>query len=164
MRDAFGGAFMIKLLIVFIVIYVSFTAIALNYAKAFKVKNKVIQYIEDNEISDINNMTAKEKAEFNRYIDETIIEKMDYKVTRRNCPKSKYNNCANPICREGITIEECTVTDGNKIGTYYIVTSAFGWEIPFLNVLLRLKDENGDTTTGLWTISGETRTIVSETK
>ena len=49
MRDAFGGAFMIKLFLVFIIIYVSFTALALNYAKAFKVKNKIIEYIETNE-------------------------------------------------------------------------------------------------------------------
>ena len=38
MRDAFGGAFMIKLFLVFILIYVCFIALALNYAKAFKVK------------------------------------------------------------------------------------------------------------------------------
>lgn len=46
MRDAFGGAFMIKLLLVFLVIYVCFIAIALNYAKAFKAKNIIIDYIE----------------------------------------------------------------------------------------------------------------------
>ena len=50
MRDAFGGAFMIKLFLVFILIYVCFIALALNYAKAFKVKNKIIDYLETNEI------------------------------------------------------------------------------------------------------------------
>ena len=35
--------------IVFIVIYVAFAAISLNYAKAFRIKNKVISYIEENE-------------------------------------------------------------------------------------------------------------------
>ena len=38
MRDAFGGAFMIKLFLVFLAIYIGFTAVAVNYAKAFKVK------------------------------------------------------------------------------------------------------------------------------
>ena len=38
MRDAFGGTFMIQIFLVFILIYISFTALALNYAKAFKAK------------------------------------------------------------------------------------------------------------------------------
>ena len=38
MRDAFGGAFMIKIFIIFIFVYICLTAMALNYAKAFKVK------------------------------------------------------------------------------------------------------------------------------
>ena len=42
MRDAFGGVFMIKLALIFIIIYVSFMAVAINYAKAFRVKNQVI--------------------------------------------------------------------------------------------------------------------------
>ena len=41
MRDAFGGAFMIKIFLIFIIVYVCFTALARNYAKAFKVKNKI---------------------------------------------------------------------------------------------------------------------------
>ena len=163
MRDAFGGAFMIKLLIVFIIIYVSFTAIALNYAKAFKVKNKVIQYIEDNEIADITDMTAKDRNELHRYIEETIVEGMDYKVTRKECPRSKNNKCQRADCIEGITIDQCQES-GTKKGTYYIVTTAFGWNIPFLNALLKLNNQNGDTATGLWMISGETRTIVSDIK
>ena len=47
MRDAFGGAFMIKLMLIFLVIYVCFIAVALNYAKAFKAKNGIIDLIEN---------------------------------------------------------------------------------------------------------------------
>ena len=162
MRDAFGGAFMIKLLVVFIVIYVGFTAIALNYAKAFKVKNKVIQYLEDNEIADT---TALDTIKFNRYIEETIVEEMDYKVTRSGCSAKEIPSyCKNFYCENGIEINQCQVdaTDSNKEGTYYTVTTAFGWEIPFLNVLLRLNDEDDEATSGLWTITGETRTIVNK--
>ena len=42
MRDSFGGVFMTNLFLVFIFIYVAFTAVSLNYAKAFKVKNKTL--------------------------------------------------------------------------------------------------------------------------
>lgn len=167
MRDAFGGSFMIKLLIVFIVLYVSFTAIALNYAKAFKVKNKVIQYIEDNEISDISNMSARDDMELKRYINETIIEGMNYNVTTVNCPKNDVPSyCMKFHCENGIEISECKTDkkDSNKEGVYYIVSTTFGWNIPFLNVLLRLNNQEGSNTSGLWKISGETRTIISEGK
>ena len=46
MRESFGGAFMIKLVLIFIVVYISFMAVAINYAKAFRVKNQVINMIE----------------------------------------------------------------------------------------------------------------------
>ena len=42
MRDAFGGTFVIKLIIIFIVLYVSFMAVAMQYAKTFRVKNLII--------------------------------------------------------------------------------------------------------------------------
>lgn len=54
MRDAFGGEFMIRFLLVFIFIYVAFTAVSLNYAKAFRVKNAVIDFVEQNEIKDLD--------------------------------------------------------------------------------------------------------------
>ena len=154
MRDAFGGSFMIKLLIVFIIVYVGFIAIALNYAKAFKVKNKVIEYIEENEITDISNMTAKAHTEMQQYFQTNIVENMDYKVSIK-CPKKSV------YCQDGIVIEESSKYGSNKEGKYYTVTTYFGWEIPFLNILLRQNGQDGETVSGLWKISGETRTIVN---
>ncbi len=46
MGDVFGGTFMLKLVIIFIVIYVSFATIAVSYAKTFRVKNMVVNTIE----------------------------------------------------------------------------------------------------------------------
>ena len=46
MRDAFGGTFMLKLFMVFFIIYVSFIGVALNFAKIYRVKNNVINILE----------------------------------------------------------------------------------------------------------------------
>ena len=54
MRDAFGGVFMMRLMLAFIFIFVAFSAVSLNYAKAFRVKNKVIDVVEQMEIQNIN--------------------------------------------------------------------------------------------------------------
>ena len=86
MRDAFGGAFMIKLFLVFIIIYVGFTAVALNYAKAFKAKNIVVEYLENNEISSID-MTASDETEMRNYFEEEIVGNLGYVFPNRlkNC-------------------------------------------------------------------------------
>lgn len=49
MRDAFGSTFMFKLIIIFIVFYVSFMTIAVSYAKVFRIKNGVIDILEQNQ-------------------------------------------------------------------------------------------------------------------
>ena len=58
MREAFGGVFMMRLMLVFVFIFVAFTAISLNYAKAFRIKNKVIDFIEQQEVFDIDEFFA----------------------------------------------------------------------------------------------------------
>ena len=49
MRDAFGGAFSIKLMLIFLMLYISFICVAINYARAFRVKNRIINIIEQRE-------------------------------------------------------------------------------------------------------------------
>ena len=61
MRDAFGGEFMIRLMMVFIVVYVGFGAISLNYAKTFRLKNKIIDIIEQESITSDNVFTSEVK-------------------------------------------------------------------------------------------------------
>lgn len=168
MRDAFGGAFMIKLFLVFIFIYICFLAVALNYAKAFKVKNKIIDYIESSEITDLNNMTAKQLNEMNLFFDEEILGKMNYRVNMDNiCKNIKTENEAGKkiaICdQSGIVIRQ-SKSATNTEGVYYTVTTYVGWSIPFLNKLLELNSNNKeqDVVTGLWKISGETRVIVNK--
>lgn len=49
MKDAFGAAYYIKFAIVFIAIFASMLSVALNYAKAFRIKNTIVSYIETND-------------------------------------------------------------------------------------------------------------------
>ena len=107
MRDAFGGSFMIKLFLVFIFIYMFFTAIALNYAKAFKVKNKVIDYLEDNEIIMEKNMHAAEFERMSDYFEKEILGELNYRL-----PDNEMTDCTGEnteireevYCQNGIRI------------------------------------------------------------
>ena len=42
---------MIKLILVFIVVYITFMGVAVNYAKVFRVKNHVINIVEQNQFN-----------------------------------------------------------------------------------------------------------------
>ncbi len=156
MRDAFGGAFMIKIFLVFILIYICFTALALNYAKAFKVKNSIIEYIENNEGIDLNNMSAQELMDMESFFEKEIHGTMNYFATL-SCDGTEI------YCQNGIKITDAG-KGRNTLGHYYRVTTAFGWNIKFFNVILRMNgnNEDRDAPIGVWTISGETRLIVNE--
>ena len=156
MRDAFGGAFMIKIFLIFIIVYVCFTALALNYAKAFKVKNAIIDYLEDEEIGSIKNMSADNLTAMEDYFANEIFGKMNYNVTMKCTNEYSY-------CKNGIKIEQ--KSGGKRYGSdtvYYKVTTKVGWSIPFINKILAINDtdEGANVTSGNWTISGETRIII----
>ena len=162
MRDAFGGSFMIKLFLVFIFIYMFFTAIALNYAKAFKVKNKVVEYLQDNEIGTIEKMNAADFKKMSDYFENEILGKLNYRQTREEmrCGKDAV------YCDNGIEIYQidAKIQESNRLGVYYRVNTYFTWSAGFLKKLTALSSNNSDgkVSQGIWKISGETRAIASE--
>lgn len=174
MRDAFGGAFLIKVFLVFIMIYICFTALAINYAKAFKVKNAVVDYLESNEITTLDNLlSATEMNQLDDFINYEILGKMNYNLS------------SNDICSIGGAISTTLVNDEGKAygychnsgikieiagegqnteGVYYTVSTYIGWSMPFLNTLLSLGGNSRaeDVPIGMWQISGQTRLIVNQ--
>lgn len=168
MRDAFGGAFMIQVFIVFIFIYICFTAVALNYAKAFKVKNMLIDYLEENQISDLGQLTVDEEKSLENFINNEIYGNMNYHVNVESMCNGLdlYDDFDNKIayCNNvGIFIKRSNLAS-NTEGHYYTVSTYVGWSIPFLNKLLALNgnNEEKDVVAGTWKISGQTRLIVNE--
>ena len=164
MRDAFGGAFMIRLFLIFIFIYMFFTAIALNYAKAFKVKNKVIDYLQDNEISSIKEMHAAEFQRMSDHFENEILGTLNYRISKEDM---RCNSVA-VYCDNGIQIYEFSPSIGeissatsDALKVYYRVETYFAWNIPFLKQLMSLGND-GNTASGVWTISGETRAIIKK--
>ena len=162
MRDAFGGAFMIKLFLVFIIIYVGFTAVALNYAKAFKAKNIVINYLEENKISDLSNMSATAENAMREYFEKEIVGNLHY-VYQTSCGTVPNN----AKCYDGgIMIEQIIPSESerNKLGIYYKVTTYFGFELPFLDRILAISNPSAnENVVGRWEVIGETSPIAIET-
>ena len=161
MRDSFGGIFTINLLLVFIFIYVAFTAVSLTYAKAFRLKNKIIDFIEENEIISLEDKYLSSKLE---QLD-SIIDNTNYNVTcdeinSQDGEENDYNGVVS-YCYKGIKIslienEKIEGTQSSKIK--YQITTGATWNLGALNKILVLggkKENSEERITNTWLITGE---------
>ena len=133
MRDAFGGAFSIKLMLIFLMLYIAFICVAINYARAFRVKNRIINMIEEKEGYNTSDATFLRKIE--EYLD-----------------LSGYNIKAEETFRaDGKSVSSClssevTYTDfeefvepgyciaKNRREDYYLVETYMVFSLPVINV------------------------------
>lgn len=146
MRDAVGGTFMIKVLLIFLAVYITFVAVALNYAKAFRVKNKVIDIIEQNEgleDADYHNTSGTNTYGVTGKINE-YLNTVSYNVDLSE--KNKENR---GVCFEkGFCINDYQSLSVDGItSTYYKVTTFVRIEFPFFNLNFTIP------------ITGETRKV-----
>lgn len=128
MRDSVGGTFMIYALLIFLAVYVVFVAVAFNYARAFRVKNKVIDIIEQNEgISDYNDFSdISVLGQIDNYLRD--ISYIVNGIDDNKCSGYEY------IDKRGYCIDEySTDIDGDTV-KYYKVTTFVRLEIPFMNI------------------------------
>lgn len=157
MRDAFGGTFMIQILLVFIIIYVGFIGIAINYGKSFRIKNYVIDYLEENEIGDLSTASVMTKMETDI---KAMLEKHGYK---NSSICDSVTETSNLKCIDGVVIQLNDDNEKNGVKhVYYTVNTYIGYNLGFLNSLLSLSRESSSTTImGYFRISGETKVIVT---
>ena len=162
MRDAFGGIFMIRLMLVFVFIFVAFTAISLNYAKAFRVKNSVIDFIEQQEVFDLDTLFSEGNSK--------KLAKLDAKLDAANYNKECANVSSNgkidteagappAYCYRGVILEQVDTID--KTIVYNVHTYA-GWNLGALNMILALGGQSQNSahvTNGSWEITGEARVV-----
>ena len=121
MKESFGSTFMFALVMIILVVFVFFMSITLNFARAFRVKNGVIDIIEQYE--GINNVDTYNKIS-------NYIDKMGY-----SCKSNTFSN-----------VVDYVINDSNgSIGGYgdiesfedkkiYNVQVCVTWNIPLLNV------------------------------
>lgn len=131
MRESFGGAFIINLLLVFIVIFISFMAVTISYAKAFRVKNQIINIVEQNQYSGTGDVLVIPK------IDE-YLKSVAYIVDGVDCGENSQNvrgACITPMMENSGDVQ------------YYKITTYIKIDFPFFNIHFAIP------------ISGETKMI-----
>lgn len=134
MRDAFGGAFFIKIMLIFFAIYISFIAIALNYAKAFRVKNNIINIIEERESYNID---------VQNLVDDYVAS-MNYYVTSVG-PNGSSTSSSEGCRGRGYCVR--SMYSDTLRGTYYKVTTFIEISFPFFGINITVP------------VTGETRLV-----
>ncbi len=86
MREAIGGTWLTQIIIIFMLIFVAFLALTLNYTKAFKMKNDILTIIEERE-----GITVNKDGKLNGSIGliNNYLEKNGYSLLRA-CPEGSY--------------------------------------------------------------------------
>lgn len=158
MRDAIGQVFALQVILIFVMLINGYMAYSVNYSRAFRVKNQIVNIIEEYE------GTKNERAidEINEY-----IAKMSYDVDNQQMIdfENNYTNMKN-IPSSNVTDVDCpgytgwcyiehTVTqtgaDEDKQGVYYTIVTFVNIDIPVVKNILGLGS--------FLQVVGETRTI-----
>lgn len=131
MRESVGNAYLLGIVTFFIGVIMLFFVSSLNYTRAFKVKNRIINIIEQNQ-----EYNATVKTEINKELGE-----MNYRVTHNpNCPtrSERFENANLKTTTENTNYLYCVYEfDLGEKGKYYGVITYMYFDIPLINVTLK---------------------------
>ena len=148
MRDAIGQVFTLQIIFVFVLLINGYMAYSVNYTRAFRVKNQVVNIIEQYE----GPYNEEGLAKINSYIQQTSYNVTNSQMTdyisdtngEAECPG--YNGWC--YVAHDVSIDEA---DGERNGKYYTVVTFVNIDIPVINQIVGLGS--------FLRVVGETRTI-----
>lgn len=131
MRESIGGTWLLGFVVLFIVLFSAYLAVSINYTKAFKVKNQIINIIEENEgfttsVGDVSSKTPDQLKSSSKTEDKIYYYLKDIgyattKVDKGACPEGD-------LFEGGYCVKRVCTTHG----AYYKVTSFIKIELPLL--------------------------------
>ena len=131
MREAIGGTWIFSIVIVFIVLFTSFLAISVNYSKAFKVKNGIINIIEKKE--GVSDSTVAEISDYLNSVGYLVYSSCPDYVSSQSSEGAHGFEASNTNSRKfKYCIAKTEDTNGNIKKTYYKVTVFFRVDLPIM--------------------------------
>ena len=150
MREAIGGTWIMQLVIVFMLVFVAFLALSLNYSKAFQMKNEVLTMIEKKE-------GLTDDAEGTIALINSYLATNGYHV-QKTCPENSYgvtnlNSIAVESTNPGRNYYYCiqkikSPSNNNPEKVYYNVNLFFYFNLPVVGDIFK------------FTINGSTNDII----
>ena len=134
MKESIGGAFMLRILIVFVVVYVTFIGIALNIAKAYRIKSGVINILEQYQFDFVQD---KDKLLGDDGPVDKYLKSIPYTVKSTDITDKceKYTG-DETIDKKSIDSSRgiCIIKKGDNEAPFYKVVVFMFVEIPFLEI------------------------------
>lgn len=160
MRESIANVFVINFIIVFVIIFIGLFATSSSYSKASKVKNMVLDIVEEHadELGEVDTLPDDIENEI-----ETSLSRLGYRLNKNQNNKCKKIDGA--ILMNGFSnyhycvykhpkAEDNTIYNGNapRRGNYFTVITYMYFDIPLIGSNLELA------------VQGETRTYFEEVK
>lgn len=131
MRESIGGSFLLYVVIFFIGVIILFFASIMSYSKAYRVKNRIINIVEN------SNCNESEQS---------IISKIDYDLSEIGYTFTSVGNCSfnnectnfNTISNTGGNFNYCICKlDAPNGGYYFEVMTFTEFEFPIIKDVIR---------------------------
>ena len=151
MRESISGTWLLGFVLVFIVLFAAYLAVSINYTKAFKVKNRIINIIEENE-----GYTEDPRSTNFESIPKDVLKTMTttdakiyYYLKDIGYPTDNINSTNADKCFDGDSDAAmqggyCVKKICSGKGAYYKVETFIKFELPLINFQL-LIPVNGET-------------------
>ncbi len=123
MRNAIGNALLFNIVVTMVVLIIAFLASSLNYTKAFRVKNNILNMVEK------NNGYNKEEID-------AELSKIGYRVNINGTQNCLAKNSSGVVLNTASNYRYCIVKYTVTNGVYYGITAYMYFDIPIINSLL----------------------------
>ena len=128
MKEAFGTAYVVNFVIIFVILIIFFFVAGMSYTKAFKIKNRIVDIIEENECYS-EDATCESKEQI-----DDILNEAGYRVTNLK-PNCKTIQGARLLTTTTNTFNYCVYkVDTTSKGSYYKAAAFMYYEIPVIGV------------------------------
>lgn len=164
MKESIGGTWLIGIVALFIVLFSAFMAYSINYTKAFRAKNGIIDLIEQNEGFTLYNGTGIDNLSNEQLLADDSVQAQAYALVKSMGYDYGDSDSSGVVCNNDNTISEvnkmsdayqpggyCVYRFCNSDGTYrYKVVTYVMMKFPVINFGITVP------------IKGETKTLYYE--
>lgn len=162
MRESISGGWLMGFVVFFVVLFSSFLAVAINYTRAFKVKNQIINIIEEYEgftttpadgrlitedtlkqssISELMEIGTAQAESYAALLSMAYNTEQEVDCNETQGKDQEGGYCLKKICAKVYKGANCSVR-----GSYYRVTTFINFELPIIGVNIKVPI-SGETTT-----------------
>lgn len=144
MKDAFGGSFILRIMLTFFVIFICFMTVSITISKTFRIKNTVINILERSDPDKLNKGDDSTKIRIDNYLQKNAYNYFNNKKVSQNCKEQGDSNNS-ILTQNGVCI--VSHSSANNSSIYYKVTAYIVVDFPLFHLGIVIP------------ISGETKTI-----